>query len=71
MKTLILLTGIVLSLITKEPLTGVKIQYQDKVVYTDFDGKFTLSADSVKISYISYKDTLVKNDSIIFLTPLK
>jgi len=38
---------------------------KDTVVYTDFDGKFTLPDDSVKINYISYQTEIVPNDSII------
>lgn len=51
---------------TKETLTGVKVKYGDKTIYSDFDGRVELklnSQDTIKIEFISYQDTvLVKNE---------
>lgn len=60
-----ILTSTIICSKTKEPLPGVKVIGKDTVVYTDFDGKFTLPDDSVKINYISYQTEFVKNDTII------
>lgn len=68
MKILIII-GLIVDLYTKEPLVGVKVA-SDEVVYTDFNGEFNLKADSVDVSYISYKSVKVANDSIIYLEPL-
>jgi hypothetical protein len=61
----LLITSTIICSKTKEPLAGVKVTGKDTVVYTDFDGKFTLPDDSVKINYISYETEIVPNDSII------
>jgi hypothetical protein len=61
----LLITSTIICSKTKEPLAGVKVTGKDTVVYTDFDGKFTLPDDSVKINYISYQSEIVPNDSII------
>lgn len=45
---------------TGEKLVGAKIYNSGKVIYTDFDGNFELkinSPDTLKINFISYKDT--------------
>lgn len=62
---LLLLGGIILCGKTNEPLTGVRVSSKDTVVYTNFEGKFDIDADSITINYISYTPITVKNDSII------
>ena len=50
-----------------EKLVGVKIISNNKISYTDFDGKFTLDSNikTYKLEYISYRDTLISNSSEI------
>lgn len=62
---LLLLEGIILCDKTNEPLAGVKVSSKDTIVYTNFEGKFNIDADSVTINYISYIPITIKNDSII------
>ena len=60
--------GQVLDKITGEALTGVavKVDGTDDVVYTDFDGKFSINnmtpgTYNLSVNYISYQNSLLKN----------
>ena len=60
---------------TNEPLTGVKVETQTKVYYSDFEGHVTIPNDEkvLKISYISYSDIKadsIKSDTLIRLNQL-
>lgn len=63
--TIGIITGSVVDSETKEPLTGVKVETitENNVTYTDFDGIYNIESKSdsvkLKISYISYQDTIV------------
>ena len=72
------ISGIITDKNTNEPLTGVKIETNIEIVYTDFDGKFEISniGDTLKlnISYISYEDVnllLTEKNNEILLVNLK
>jgi hypothetical protein len=65
----LLIVGVVIDLHTREPLCGVKITSGNEIVYTDFDGRFKTSGDTVKVEYISYADT-VACDSVISIRKL-
>lgn len=66
------ISGKVVDHFTGENLTGVKILVMntDNVVYTDFDGNFTIylpadkSAASIQISYISYETAVMNVEEI-------
>lgn len=56
---------------TKEPLTGVKVETEKSVYYSDFDGNVSIKGNEkiLKVSYVSYnsieksfnpKDTIIK-----------
>lgn len=46
---------------TKETITGAKVSFGNEIVYSDFDGRFPIleKEDTVRIEFISYKDTIV------------
>ncbi|MCD4746161.1 MAG: carboxypeptidase-like regulatory domain-containing protein [Bacteroidales bacterium] len=61
------INGKILDKETGEALTGVliKIEETDKIVYSDFDGKFEfndieLGTYNISVSYISYKKKVLK-----------
>ncbi len=62
---MVTLKGKIIDSETKEPLAGVKISVSENstAVYTDFDGNFEIktSVDNkeVKVSYISYEETML------------
>jgi hypothetical protein len=60
--------GIVTDQTTGEGLAGVmvKLSGEDKVVYTDFDGKFSISdltpgEYTLELEYVSYKRKIIRN----------
>ncbi len=63
------LSGQVLDIVSGEGLAGVKVQLEetDEVIYTDFDGNFSIEgllpgSYNITASYISYKSSDVKVD---------
>ena len=67
-----LMYGILLDSKTGETITGARVDNGKEIVYTDFDGKFPIS-DTLKIEFISYKDTTIYRsiDSRAFGTKAK
>jgi len=62
---MVVIKGKIIDSDTKEPLVGVKIYNENgSAVYTDFDGNFELKTNKsnkeVKVSYISYEDTVLE-----------
>jgi len=59
-----LVSGKVIDKISGEEIAGAEIRIDNKIVYSDLDGKFTASIDvnntEAVIKYISYNDTKVK-----------
>ncbi len=63
-KATTLVSGKVIDKTSGEEIAGAEIMIDNKIVYSDLDGKFTASIDvnntEAVIKYISYNDTKVK-----------
>ena len=68
----ILLNLLIVDAETKEPLTGVRVQTNNHIYYSDFDGNVNLPNDEkiLNIDYVSYKpvsNISLENDTTIQL----
>jgi hypothetical protein len=61
---------VIIDVESKELLTGVKVETEDDILYSDFDGIVSTKSKIKNIEYISYELSSFKNDTI-FLTKNK
>jgi malate/lactate dehydrogenase len=58
---------VIIDIESKELLTGVKVETEDGILYSDFDGKISTKSEIKNIEYISYELSSFKNDTIFLI----